>query len=438
MKRLLISTLLISSSIVSLQAQNEKTWNLQSCIDYAIEHNLTVKKQEDNVEQQRISLSTAKNSRLPNLTANASENFGFGRGLTADNTYANRNTQSTGFNLSTSIPLITGGQIPTEIQIRRLGLEAAMADLSKVRESIALQVISAYLEVIYQEDLVDIAKKQLQLSEAQVKRTQLLFDNSKASAVDLAQIKATKANDETNLTQQENSYQLALLALSQLLELESPEGMKLKKPELVESKNVVLPSPDVIYSEALGIKPVITAEQIRLKTAEKNVTLAKSGLYPSLYLSAGLGSNFYKTSSYPYDSFGHQLKDNFNQSVSLNLSIPIFNRFQTRNNIRAARLSVHSQEIQLEETRKSLYKEIQQVYYNALGAQRDCSSTEVSLNASQEAFSLMTKKYENGKANTTEYQEAKTNLMKAEAKALQAKYTFLFRQKILDFYRTVL
>ncbi len=438
MKKLLIGALLLSFSSVSLQAQNEKTWTLQTCIDYAIEHNLSVKQQEDNVEQQRLSLSTAKNSRLPDLNANAGESFGFGRGLTADNTYANRNTQSTNFGLNTSIPLITGGQIPAEIQIRRLGLEAAMADLSKARESVALQVISAYLEAIYQQDLVDVAKRQLQLSDEQVKRTQLLYDNSKATAVDLAQIKATKANDETSLTQQENNLQIAILALSQLLELDKPDGMKLQRPELVSSNNVVLPSPDVVYSEALGVKPLISAEQIRLKSAEKNVTLAKSRLYPSLYFSAGLGSNYYKTSGFPSSAFGKQLKDNFSQSLSLNLSVPIFNRFQTRNNIRAAKLSVHTQELQLEQTRKSLYKEIQQAYYNAVGAQRQCLSTEASLNASQEAFTLMTKKYENGKANVTEYQESKTSLMKAESNAIQAKYTFLFRQKILEFYRTAL
>lgn len=438
MKKLLIGALLLSFSSVSVCAQGEKTWTLQSCIDYAIEHNLSVKQQEDNVEQQRLSLSTAKNSRLPDLNANAGESFGFGRGLTADNTYANRNTQSTNFGLNTSIPLITGGQIPAEIQIRRLGLEAAMADLSKARESVALQVISAYLEAIYQQDLVDVAKRQLQLSDEQVKRTQLLYDNSKATAVDLAQIKATKANDETSLTQQENNLQIAILALSQLLELDKPDGMKLQRPELVNSNNVVLPSPDVVYSEALGVKPLISAEQIRLKSAEKNVTLAKSRLYPSLYFSAGLGSNYYKTSGFPSSAFGKQLKDNFSQSLSLNLSVPIFNRFQTRNNVRAAKLSVHTQELQLEQTRKSLYKEIQQAYYNAVGAQRQCLSTEASLNASQEAFTLMTKKYENGKANVTEYQESKTSLMKAESNAIQAKYTFLFRQKILEFYRTAL
>lgn len=436
MKKIL--SLAILTQAFAFPSFAQESWDLQKCIDYAIEHNITVKQQKDNVEQQRISLSTAKNSRLPDLSANASENLGFGRALSADNTYINRNTQSTVLNLSTSIPLITGGRIPAEIKVRKLGLDAAMADLSKTKESIALQVISAYLEAIYQRDLAEVARRQVELSGAQVRRTQLLYDNNKISAADLAQIKATKANDESSLTQQENAAQLALLTLSQLLELDKPDGMKLQTPSNIDISSIVLPAPDLIYSEALGIKPQIEAENLRLQSAEKSVTVAKSGLYPSLYLSAGLGSNFYKTSGFPSEKFRTQLKDNFSQSVSLNLSIPIFNRFQTRNNIRSAKLSVHTQELQLEQTRKALYKEIQQAYYNAVAAQRTSLSSDAALEASKESFSLMQSKYENGKANATEYQEAKNKLMNAETTAIQSKYRFIFTNKILDFYRRTL
>jgi len=434
MKKIFISAVLLLGMTTSAFAQ--QTWNLQKCIDYAIEHNLTIKQQEDVVEQQRISLSTAKNSRLPDLSAGAGQSFGFGRALTYDNTYANRNTQGTSFNVSTSVPLITGGRIPAEIKVRKLGLEAALKDLSAARENIALQIMSAYLDVIYQRDLVEVAKRQVELSNAQVKRSQLLFDNNKQSAADLAQIKSTNATDVYSLSSQENSYQLSLLTLSQLLELENTEGLELETPQITDISGIVLPSPEIVYSEALGIKPQIAAEEIRLKSAQKSVTVAKSALYPTLYFSAGMGSNYYKTSGFPSNSFGTQLKDNFNQSLSFNLSVPIFNRFQTRNSIRSAQLSVHTQQIQLEKSRKSLYKEIQQAYYSALGSQKQSVSADVSLASSQEAFSLMQKKYENGKATVTEFEQAKTNLEKAESTSIYQKYTFYFRQKILEFYRT--
>ena len=414
----------------------QQTWTLQQCIDYALSHNLNIQLQEDNIRQQEIALSTSQNSRLPNLSASAGESFSFGRALTADNTYANHNTQSSSFSLSTSVPIITGGQITQDIKVKRLNLQAALSDCSKVREDVTLNVMSAYLEAIYQKDLVEVAERQLELSRMQAQRLQLLFDNQKASEADVAQAASAVAQDELSLTQQRNSYMLSLLSLSQLLELPSPDGFDVEAPQVGSVADAELPLPDAVYNEAIGIKPQVVSEQLRLQSAQRGVRLAQSALYPSLYFSAGLGSSYYKTSGFPSQDFGRQMKDNFNQYLGLSLSVPIFNRFATRNSVRSARLQVHSQEIQLEETKKSLYKEIQQAYYNALAAQRQCSSSDAALVSSQAAFELMQRKYENGKATATEFQEAKTNLSKAESTAVQSRYTFLFRRKILEFYRT--
>ena len=404
MKRVIIALL---TSVALLPVHADKVWTLQECISYAVAHNLIIKQQEANVKQQEISLSTSRNSRLPNLSGSVGESFNFGRALTANNTYANRNTQSTNFSLSTNVPLFTGGQIPADIKIKKLNLQAALQDFEKTRESVILNVVSAYLEAIYQKDLVEVAKRQVELSQAQVHRMELLFQNDKASEADL----------------------------TQMLELETPEGFDVERPILSVVNEVTLPSPDLVYNEALGIKPQILAEQTRLLSAQKNVFLAKSGLYPSLYFSAGLGTSYYKTSGYNTSVFGSQMRDNFSQYLALSLSVPLFNRFSTRNSIRSARLQVHSQEIQLEETKKSLYKEIQQAYYNALAAQRQCESSETALASAQTAFELVQRKYDNGKATATEFQEAKTNLSRAESNSIQSRYTFLFRQKILEFYR---
>jgi len=434
MKRVII---ILLASLVLLPIHADKVWTLQECISYAIAHNLNIKQQENNVKQQEIMLSTSRNSRLPNLSGSAGESFNFGRALTSDNTYANRNTQSTNFSLSTNVPLFTGGQIPADIKVKKLNLQAALQDFEKTRESVKLNVVSAYLEAIYQKDLVEVAQHQVELSKAQVNRMEHLFQNDKASEADLAQIRSTLASDSLSLTQQSNSYLLAILNLTQMLEIETPDGFDVERPSLLVVEDVMLPSPDLVYNEAIGIKPQILAEQTRLQSAQKSVVLAKSALYPSLYFSAGLGTSYYKTSGYNTSNFGSQMRDNFSQYFGVSLSVPIFNRLSTRNNIRSARLQVHSQEIQLEETKKSLYKEIQQAYYNAVAAQRQCSSSETALASAQTAFELMQRKYDNGKATATEFQESKTNLSRAESNSIQAKYTFLFRQKILDFYRGV-
>ena len=434
-----VVTLILHSSLFTLHsfAQQAKEWSLTDCVQYALAHNLNIKQQEDNVKLQEISLSTSKNSRLPDLNGSISENFSFGRALTSDNTYMNRNTNSTNFSLGTSVPLITGGRIPADIKMRKLNLQAALQDYEHARENISLTVTSAYLEAIYQKDLVQVAERQVELSQAQVHRMELLFENDKASEAELSQIRATLANDELSLTQQQNTYMLALLDLSQLLELETPEGFDVARPLVESVKGDELPSPDLVYNEAVGIKPQIQAEQIRLQSAEKNIQLAKSALYPTLHFSAGLGSSYYKTSGYEALGFGRQLKDNFNQYLGFSLSVPIFNRLATRNSVRSARVQVHAQEIKLEQSKKQLYKEIQQAYYNAVAAGRQCESSDEALKSANTAFELTQRKYENGKATATEYQDAKTKYMRAESQQIQSRYTYLFRKKILNFYRGV-
>ena len=434
MKRQIITTLAISVWLQCV-AQQAREWGLTECVQYALAHNLNIKQQEDNVKLQEISLSTSKNSRLPDLNGSVGENFSFGRALTSDNTYMNRNTQSTSFSLGTTIPLITGGRIPADIKMRKLNLQAALQDYEHARENIALSVTSSYREAIYQKDMVQVAERQVELSKEQVHRMELLFQNDKASEAELSQIRSTLANDELSLTQQQNSYMLALLDLSQLLELESPDGFDVVRPEVESVKGDELPSPDMVYNEAVGVKPQIQAEQIRLQSAEKSILLAKSALYPSLHFNAGLGSSYYKTSGYETTGFGKQLRDNFNQYLGVSLSVPIFNRLATRNNIRTARLQVHSQQIKLDQAKKQLYKEIQQAYYNAIAAGRQCESSDEALVSANTAFILMQRKYENGKATATEFQDAKTKFMRAESQQIQSRYTYLFRKKILEFYR---
>ena len=410
-----------------------QTWNLRQCI----EHNISIKLQENNVESQKVTLSTSKNSRLPNLQASAGESLSFGRGLTMDNTYTNRNTQSTSFDINTNIPLITGGQIPNEIKMNKLNLQAALADLEKAKENVSIQVVSAFLEAVYQKDLVAVAERQKQLSEAQEQRVKQLFQNGKVSESELAEARSHVAADELALTQQQNSSMLALLELSQLLELPTPEDFDITQPETSDPTSIMLSQPDIIYQEALNIKPQIQSGILNVKSAEKSVRIAQAGHYPSLYLSGGMGSNYYKTNGFKTQSFGKQIEENFNQHLGISLSVPIFNRYATRNAVRSARLQVMSRQLQLEETKKTLYKEIQQAYYNALAAQKQCISSNAALESSQTAFNLMQKKHENGKATATEFQESKTNLLKAESTAIQSRYTFLFRQKILEFYRGV-
>ena len=320
-------------------------------------------------------------------------------------------------------------------------MEAATADLEKAKNDIRMQVAQAYVQILYDMEISDVAHRQIEIDSMQVARLQAFVDNGKASEAELSQQKATLANSHLTATQADNNVRLALLSLTQLLELPSPEGFMIVRPDIAEvnfslsTLNSLLPSPDQVYAEALGIKPEIESQQLRLKGSEFNIKVARAGYFPTLSASGGLGTNYYTTSGFKADGFGSQLKNNFSQYIGLNLSVPIFNRFQTRNNIRNAKIERDNLQLQLDNTKKTLYQEIQKVYYNALNAQSKEQTSQEAVKSSLDAFNLMKAKYENGKATITEFNESKNNYLKAESDLVQTRYENLYQQALIEFYR---
>lgn len=431
-------TLIVAVAAFSalLPCKAQEAWSLEKCIDYAIEHNLTVKQQEAARDKNAIDLNTARWSRLPDLNGSASHSFNFGRSLQSNNTYQSINTQSTGFSVSTSIPLFTGMQIPNAVALSKLNLQAAVEDLNKAKEDISIQVTSAYLQVLFNQELAKVAHDQAALSKEMLAQKEAFFRNGKASESEWLEAKARVAQDRLSAVQADNSLSLALLDLSQLLELPSPDNFRIAAPDVkMERLEKGLTSPADIYNQAVLTKPAVMAAMYRLQGAAKSVKIAQSAWYPQLSFGAGLSTNYYKMSGRENARFRTQLRDNFSQYVGFSLSVPIFNRLSTRNKVRSARLDQTTLAWQLEETKKSLYKEIQQAYYNAANSRTQYYSSETAQEAAESSFELMKKKYINGKANATEYNEARTNWMKALSDCIQAKYEYLFRTKILDFYK---
>ena len=413
-------------------------WSLRDCCEYAVANSITVKQKEKAVEKQGYSLSTARNSRLPNLSGTASQNFSFGRGLTEDNIYANTNTSNTSLQLQTAVPIFTGFQIPENIKLNRLNLEAATADLEKAKDDIRMEVAKAYVQILYDQEISAVAHRQVGIDSLQVVRLQAFVQNGRTSEAELSWQKATMASSQLTATQADNNTRLAILTLTQLLELTTPEGFQIATPteeEMLHIADLSLTLPDQVYNEALSVKPEIHAQELRLKGSEHSINIAKAGHYPKLNFSAGLGTNYYTTSGFPSNSFGDQIKNNFSQFIGLNLTIPIFDRFSVRNNIRSAKVDRENQRLTLDNTKKKLYKEIQQVYYNALNAQAKENSSRQAVASSKDAFELTQAKYENGKANITEFNEAKNTYMKSESDLVQARYEHLYQRALLEFYR---
>ena len=434
MRRIILTAALVAAFAAGAQAQ-ERVWTLPQCIDHALENNLSVKRSGLNVEQREIDLNTAENNRLPSVSGSAGQNFSFGRSLTADNTYANTNTTNTSFSVGAQVPVFNGFQIKHNIELSKLNLAAATADLEKAKDDIRVAVAQAYVQILYNMEILDVARSQVEIDSLQVVRLTEMASNGMVASADVSAQEATLAQSRVSATQAENNVALAILDLTQLLELPSPEGFRIARPSVEGLETVMLMDPEAIYAEAVQFKPAVKAEEIRLDQALKSIDLAKDSFLPSLSLSGGLGTNYYTSSGFPSAGFSSQLKNNFSQYIGLNLSVPIFSHFSNRNQVRNARLQYSSQEIVLDNSRKSLYKEIQQAYYNAVGSQAKYRSSQIAAASAEDAFELAQAKYENGKSGITEFNEAKGRYMSAASNLVQARYEYLYQSKILDFYR---
>ena len=409
-------------------------WTLAECIRHAQENNITLQQRGLQVKQQEIQLDNAKGSRLPQVSGSVSENFSFGRGLTADNTYSNTNTTSTGISLGTAVPIFQGLRISNNIKEGELNLKAATEDLEKARQDMSVSVAQAYVQILYNMELLDVALNQVGIDSLQVDRLEAMLENGKASPAQVAQQKAALGQSRLSATQARNSLNLSLLDLSQLLELPNPEGFSIVRPS-VPIDGILLGNPEDIYLEAMDNKPEIKAETFRLDASEFTIKSAKGAFLPSISANGGLGSNYYTMSAAPSAAFMEQIKHNFSQYLGVSLSVPIFSGFQNRNQVRMAELSRTNQMLQLENTKKTLYKEIQQAYYNAVAAAEKYRSSDDAMASAKESFDLMQAKYENGKANITEFNEARDSWLEAESNLVRSRYEYLYSAKLLDFYR---
>ena len=428
-------SLALAAILTAGSAKAAESWTLQRCIDYAIENNIQVRQSDITAQNSDIALNTARSNRLPGVSASASQGWSFGRSLTIDNTYANTNTASTSFSIGTDVTLFAGRRMTNNIQVAELSLEAAKSDLERIKDDVRVQVAQAFIQIVYNRSILDVARNQVTIDSMQVERLTALAAIGKASNAEVASQKATLAQSNLSVTQAENNLKLSILTLTQLLELPSPEGFDIVQPGTDELEFNIPDNPESIYADALEIKPAIKSEEIRLEQAGKNIDVAKSGFYPTLSLSAGAGTSYYTSSSFSSDPMGDQLKNNFGPHIGLNLSIPIFSRNNNRNNVRSAQLSKMTQELQLDNVKKQLYKEIQQAYYNAVASKTRYESSQEVETSAQESFELVQAKYEGGKASITEFNESKNRLVTAQADVIKYRYEYLFNTALLEFYR---
>lgn len=433
---ILLSLCLAASSAAAQIPASDGRWSLDDCIGFALSNNTGVQKTALQVEQRNINLSTSKFSRLPDLNASLGYNASFGRSTGDDNTYVSENQQTGNLDVSASMPLFQGLRINKQIKSDKLDLAAAVQDMERAREDLGVNIMTLYLKVLYNKEMVSIAQRQLDLSTLQATRSRELASAGKQPESTVYESLALQSNDALALTQARNDLQLALLELSQALNRESAAGFDILEPSLDSLLSSALGpgagTPEDVYLYASETRPHIKAERLRAESSQNAVGIARSALYPSLSLRGGYGTGVYSSLN---TGFWPQFRQNSSEFVGVSMNIPIFNRRATRNNIRTAQVAARTQQVALTEAEQALRKQIEQAWYNASAADAKYRSATAALASAEIAFTYAQRKADAGRSTIFDFSDAKTRMQKAASQLAQSKYEMVFRRKILDYYR---
>lgn len=429
-----MKAIIIAAMLAACVCAGAQTLSLQQCIDTALAHNNQLKQQTYQLRTQEVTYRQARQNLLPNLNASASQSWVFGRSIGADNVYKSTNSSQTSLGLSASLLLFDGLKMKYSIDEAKAAMLASEADVSALKADITMNISAMYLQILLNKELLETARQQLADTQLKVEQNRALVEAERLAAGELYAIEAQAAKEELAVTQAQSNLQLALLDMVQALELDSIEGFDVVVPTDVELLAGALLTNDAVYNMALQHRPEIKAAEYNLAASEHALKSAKADYYPTLSAGASLSTGYYDMDGYQNNAFGRQLGDNLSTSVGLQLTIPIFNKMQVKNNVSRARINVENYKVQAEETKKTLRKNIDQAYYNALAAQSRETAAEKSERSAYEAYRYAEQKYESGRASVYEFYDAKLSYTLALSERIQAKYEYLFRLKILEYY----
>jgi outer membrane protein len=431
-------SLIVLAGFLFVQAQAQESWSLQKCIDYALTNNIDIKQYEISTNYQQNELQQSKFNRLPEVSASGSQNFSFGRSQQSDGTYQAMNTASTSLNVGASAVIYRGSRLKNSIVNQDFLLKKSFEDLKKAKDDVSLNIASSYLDILYAKELIKVSEAQVAQTKIQIERTSKLVEAGNVAQGTLLEIQSQLASEELDLVNQQNSLQLALLSLAQLLDLDDYANFDIVTPELPELQaQSSISGVTNVFGKAVENRPEIKSAEYQLKSSETQLKIAQGAFYPTLSASAGVGDNYYNVLDRKEDDFATQFKNNNNEYVGLSLNIPIFSKFQNKTTVANSKLQIENNRLALESAKKDLRKQIEQAYTNAVAALKRYNSNQVAVKSMQESFRYVEEKYNAGKVNAVEYNDSKSKLAIAESNLIQAKYEFIFRSKILDFYNGI-
>tara|TARA_Y100000589_G_scaffold140640_1_gene134360 strand:- start:8702 stop:10066 length:1365 start_codon:yes stop_codon:yes gene_type:complete len=424
------------------------TWSLQSCIDHAFKHNLQIKQSELGTNRAQINHLGAIGSYLPSINASGSHGYNIGQTLDPfTNDWATDMTQSNNFGLSSGITLFNGFRNHLNMRRAVLGISIADLNLDQSKNDLALSISAAYLNILFQEEFVKLAKLNLETTRRQVERVSKLVDAGASPAADLLDVKAQEASDAASLISSENARFLAKLNLVQILQLEGDKAsdFEIIAPQIGELEVSPIPqTAQAAVSYAMTNFPQIKAAQYSVDDAELALSVAKSGQYPRISGSYNMGTG-YSGNRRVLDDLGNpsetiipfmdQLSANVNQSIFFSMSVPIFNGFSVQNSIDQAKVNVLQSKYTKESTIQALRTSVESAWADAKAAQNTLSAQEAALTSAELAFANTELRFEAGAVSALEYADARNRLDNAKINAMRTRYDLVFKSKILDFYQ---
>lgn len=465
MKKLFFLLILVTFSSIAI---GQKQWTLVECVDYALTNNLSVKQAEIGITFEEITKQQAMGTMLPSLNANASHGYNFGRTIDSfTNEFGSEKIQSNQFTAQSRVTIFNGFRLLNSYKQSEINIEKKKLELNNLQNNISLNVANAYLNILYNNEFLFIAKRNLEATTQQYNVIQKQVDAGSLPQGNLLEIESQKATDEASIINAENNLEMSYLTLKQLIQLDD-DNFSIIKPDVSSLENLQIPisSQDVLIN-ALENFPEIKVVEKEIESAEYGLKIAQGNQLPSLGLSYSIGTGYSgarkegldleivsfpvgtlpssgeyiyslpqeQYTNYAVQSFGDQFSENINQSLFLNLSVPIFNAWSAKGNIERAKLNTISVGYQMQEVKQNLKQEVEKSWLDAKAALKNYEAAKKTVEASEKSYEYAEIKYEQGVITLVEYNLSRTQLDNASAQLIRNKFDYIFKLKVLEFYQ---
>lgn len=464
------SLLFFVAILITLNANAQSGWTLQQCIQRALDYNISIKQSELSNEINKVSVDQNTAALFPSINGNASQNYYYGKSIDPNtNVFTTQQVRSNSFSLSSSVSLFEGFTLQNSLKQSKLNYLSSQNELKKIQNDISLNVVNYYLQVLYNQELLTITQDQLAASKVQRDRMKRMYELGSISKSNYLDLESQYASDEVRLVQSQSQYDQSILSLTQLLELDSVENFSISSPQIVVPEVVADQfNTSAIYAKALTNQPDIKSSEYKVLSSEKSLAIARGNYLPRLFASGSLSTNYSTSDQTVYDfiygtptstltgytsngddvytvspnvtpvfrktSFSDQIDNNLSKSIGLSLQVPIFNGLSTRSNVKRAKMNYEISKLNHESNKKNLYKSVQQAVIDASSSYKKYVAGQRSVDALTESYTFSQRSLELGSISTYDYLQSKNNFAKVQADLLQAKYDYIFRLKIIDFY----